>query len=256
MSKGRVAVYALAAVACCTPAFAKGLDERWAAYLDQRSGETATSRSYPFDRCFTASSAAHDIPKTLLVAIARGESNFDARAVSSADAVGVMQIRWPVTARHLGISSRRTLFDPCISIDAGARYMDELIERFGGDLHTALVAYNLGPTRVAGILKARGELPDKDTWYSQYIYDHLAAVLRGEERQPSVGFVVSDRFRVIRFDIPVRARSLVEYLKKEAPQYHFEWRRQDEAFDVNLIFDSPEELERAKQVLRVFGLLP
>lgn len=128
--------------------------------------------------------------------------------------------------------------------------------RFAGNLHTALVAYNVGPTRVAGILKAHSELPDKDTWYSQYIYDHLTSVLRGEERRSSAGFVVSGRFRVIRFDLPVRARALVEYLKEKAPQYRFEWRKHASVFDVNLLFDSPEEFERAKQVLRPLGPLP
>lgn len=56
--------------------------------------------------------------------------------------------------------------------------MDELIERFGGSLYTALVAYKVGPTRVAGILKAPSELPDKDTWYSQYIYVRREPALR------------------------------------------------------------------------------
>ncbi len=224
----RLSIHVFAVMAVCQPIFATGLEETWSSYLlERRVGETSTARRYPFDDCFTASSARHGIPKTLLLAIARGESNFDAGAVSEAGAVGIMQIHWPLTAKHLRIESRKQLFDPCVNIDAGARYLGELLGRFDGNLHAALVAYNMGPTRVTAMLTEHAGLPAEDTWYSRYIYDHLALVLHDEKRQPEVPTIASDvvdssAFTVIRFDNPIRARSMVESLKRVAPRYRFE----------------------------------
>ena len=217
-----------AVMAVCQPIFATGLEATWSSYLlERRVGETSTARRYPFDDCFTASSARHGIPKTLLLAIARGESNFDAGAVSEAGAVGIMQIHWPLTAKHLRIESRKQLFDPCVNIDAGARYLGELLDRFDGNLHAALVAYNMGPTRVTAMLTEHAGLPAEDTWYSRYIYDHLASVLHDEKRQPEVPAIASDvvdsgAYTVIRFDNPIRARSMIESLRRVAPRYRFE----------------------------------
>ena len=246
-------------LAMSSPVQAITLDQRWADYLEQRAGETTTTRRYPFDNCFAAASASHRIPKTLLLAMARGESNFDAKAVSSADAVGVMQIRWPVTARHLGILNRSKLFDPCISIEAGARYMDELLDRFSRNLHTALVAYNVGPTYIANLLKTTDTLPEKKTWYSQYIHDHLKAVLRAESDsgsiEPDVAYKVARQFRIIRFELPLRARKLVTLLEEKAPGYQFEWRKKDHHFDVNLTYHSEKELRDARRILSNLGLI-
>ena len=205
-----------------------GLEETWSSYLlERRAGETSTARRYPFDDCFTASSDLHGIPKTLLLAIARGESNFDAGAVSEAGAVGIMQIHWPLTAKHLRIESRKQLFDPCVNIDAGARYLGELLDRFDGNLHASLVAYNMGPTRVTAMLTEHAGLPAEDTWYSQYVYDQLASVLYDEKRRPEVAAIASDAAvssasTIIRFNNPTRARSMVESMKRAAPQYRFE----------------------------------
>ncbi|MDE0207475.1 MAG: lytic transglycosylase domain-containing protein [Candidatus Tectomicrobia bacterium] len=224
----RLGLHVFAAVAVCQPSFAAGLEESWSSYLlERRAGETTTARRYPFDDCFTASSALHGIPKTLLLAIARGESTFDAAAVSETGAVGIMQIHWPHTARHLRVESRKQLFDPCVNIDAGARYMAELLDRFDGNLHASLVAYNMGPTRVAAMMREHAGLLAESTWYSRYIYGHLTAVLHGEERQPGGAVIAPDvvdssAFASLRVGSPLRVRSMGESLKRAAPRYRFE----------------------------------
>ena len=152
---------------------------------------------------------------------------FDAAAVSEAGAVGVMQIRWPLTAKHLRIESRRRLFDPCVNIDAGARYMGELLDRFDGNLHTSLIAYNMGPARVAAMLAEHAVLPAENTWYSQYIYDHLASILHDEKRHPQGAVIDSNvvdfsAFANIRFDNSTRTRSMVESLQQAASRLRFE----------------------------------
>lgn len=230
----------------------------WDRYLEEYRGQTTTSREYPFDQCFNKASAEHSLPKTLLVAIARGESLFDKRAKSSANALGVMQIRWPVTARHLNIYRKEDLYDPCINIDAGARYMVEMIGSFDR-LHTALVAYNRGPHNVRRDLERTGRFRDPAD-YGPYIYYHLKKVLRGEERSPSTRFDVPRLLTLASFDKPFRARDLLEHIENGLPQYQFEWRRRqdysfdDVKFEVNLLYHSTKELEDAKKELDIWGL--
>ena len=102
---------------------------------------------FPYSECFEQSATKHGLDATFIAAVASVESGLDPRAVSSADALGLMQIKWPLTARELSIYKREDLFDPCINIDAGARYLAQLNKRFVSPL-LALAAYHVGPTRV------------------------------------------------------------------------------------------------------------
>lgn len=104
----------------------------------------------PFSGCFTAAADKYQIEEALLMGIAIVESSMDPDAISSSDALGLMQIKWPITANHLGITDRRTLFDPCKNIDAGARYLRELLDDLAGfspepRRRLALASYRLGP---------------------------------------------------------------------------------------------------------------
>ena len=102
----------------------------------------------PFQRCFEIASLQHDVPLPVLLGVASVESGFDPDARSHAGAHGIMQIRWPVTARHLGVRRISELYNPCINIDLGAAYLAELLARYDQDLTLALAAYNYGPTRL------------------------------------------------------------------------------------------------------------
>ena len=78
------------------------LDGAWKNYLDQQTHLEPAYR-FPHATCFGVAAIEYGLPETLLLAVARGESDFNATARSRANAHGVMQILWPVTARHLGI---------------------------------------------------------------------------------------------------------------------------------------------------------
>ena len=114
----------------------------------------------PYRSCFwRAPPLITGCPRISLAAVGSGESDFNSNAVSKRGAIGVMQIRWPVTARHLGFGNRSKLFDPCINIDAGARYLKELSERYDLNPHYMLGAYYFGPSRVSSTQHSSSRLP-------------------------------------------------------------------------------------------------
>ncbi len=93
----------------------------------------------------------------LVLAVIHVESSGNNFAISHVGAMGLMQLL-PRTAKdvakRIGIDWRGpvTLFDPVANVRLGISYLDRLIRRFG-DVPTALVAYNEGPTRVASRLR-------------------------------------------------------------------------------------------------------
>ena len=157
------ALLAIANSASSTPDACQGSCNQWS-LVDVYAHEPITP-GLPYGECFAQAGKRYALNPRLLAAIAAGESDFNALAVSSAGAIGVMQIMWPVTARHLGFGNRSKLFEPCQNIHAGARYFRELIDRYEGDTHRALAAYNMGPSRIS-----RREVPDHGVRYSHYIY--------------------------------------------------------------------------------------
>ena len=93
------------------------------------------------------------VDPALVYALARQESNFDAQAVSSAGARGLMQIM-PATAQYvLGDTplSATQLHDPEFNLDLGQRYVTYLARQDGiaSDLIRLLASYNAGPATVA-----------------------------------------------------------------------------------------------------------
>ena len=122
----------------------------------------------PFLRCFKIASDIYGVPESLLISVAAGESDFNSSAISSSNAIGIMQIKWPITAQHLGVNQRALLFNPCVNIKLGAKYLRELLTKYSNSVHHALGAYYFGPSRVSVVAK----IPKAARNYSSYIFDH------------------------------------------------------------------------------------
>jgi soluble lytic murein transglycosylase-like protein len=91
-----------------------------------------------------SAASRYGLDSGLLQRVISRESAWQPCAVSRAGAQGLMQIM-PATAQYLGLDDP---FDPLANLDAGSRYLRELLTRYGGDLARALGAYNAGPGRV------------------------------------------------------------------------------------------------------------
>lgn len=85
----------------------------------------------------------YKVDKKLVMAVIDVESGFNAAAVSTAGAQGLMQIM-PETGKDLNLEDP---FDPSENIDAGIRYLRYLLDTFP-DKKMAVAAYNAGPNAV------------------------------------------------------------------------------------------------------------
>jgi hypothetical protein len=83
----------------------------------------------------------------LALSMAKVESRFDHRAVSSRGAIGVLQVMPHVAWEEYEVSAEK-LFDPDVNIRIGLTFMKSLLRRFDQNLDLSLAAYNAGPTKV------------------------------------------------------------------------------------------------------------
>jgi soluble lytic murein transglycosylase-like protein len=102
------------------------------------------ARSSQYEGMIRGAALAATVHPALVRAVIVVESGFNPRAVSKKGAVGLMQLR-PETARRYGVTD---IYDPEQNVRAGARYLSDLIARFGSNLELALAAYNAGEEAV------------------------------------------------------------------------------------------------------------
>jgi soluble lytic murein transglycosylase len=111
--------------------------------------------AYPpaFERELATAADAADVERALLWALVRQESRFDPRAISRSNARGLTQLLSGTAhdvARglHEPFTSDTLLYEPARSLRYGARYLRQLLDRFGGNVPVALTAYNAGAGKV------------------------------------------------------------------------------------------------------------
>lgn len=103
-------------------------------------------RAHPsaFDDLIVDAARRYDLDPAMLKAVVHAESGFAPLAVSRAGAKGLTQLM-DATAQRMGVTNP---FDPAQNIDGGARYLRQMLDRYGGDPALALAAYNAGPGAV------------------------------------------------------------------------------------------------------------
>jgi soluble lytic murein transglycosylase-like protein len=104
----------------------------------------------PYGNLIRAAAEKHGVDEHLITHVIAVESNFNPKATSRKQALGLMQLL-PSTAARFSVTN---IFDPEENIDAGTHYLKTLLARYSGNVSLALAAYNAGPeavTRFGGI---------------------------------------------------------------------------------------------------------
>ena len=102
-----------------------------------------------------AAADRYGLPRALVRSVMAAESGFEPLAISPKGAIGLMQLM-PGTAQVLGADPH----DPAQNVDAGTRYLRDLLEKYNYGLRHALAAYNAGPGAVD---KYNGVPPYRET---------------------------------------------------------------------------------------------
>jgi soluble lytic murein transglycosylase len=132
-------------------------------------GKTAVQRGFPLDTHAYPSFGVPSFPtigdpveEAMVYAITRQESAFNAKALSSAGARGLMQLM-PATAKRtakrfgVGFDLKRLVDDPAYNAKIGAAHLGELMEDWRGSHILAFASYNAGGGNVAKWIKAYGD---------------------------------------------------------------------------------------------------
>jgi hypothetical protein len=105
-----------------------------------------------FNHLIAKAAAKHQVDEKLVHAVIQTESAYRADAISSAGAVGLMQLM-PATASRFGVMDSN---NPEQNIDGGTRYLKHLLEIFSNNLDLAIAAYNAGEN---SILRHNNSIP-------------------------------------------------------------------------------------------------
>lgn len=120
-----------------------------------------------YDAIFKKAAKKYGVSESLLKAVAKAESDFNPNDVSSAGAVGVMQLM-PSTAKELGVKNP---YDAEQNIMGGAKLIAAHLKKFNGNVRYALAAYNAG----SGAVKRYGGVPSYCKTYVNRVLSYKKA---------------------------------------------------------------------------------
>jgi soluble lytic murein transglycosylase-like protein len=118
-------------------------EEGFAPLEDITVPETVAERLAMWEPDLLELSDKYGVDPNLARAVMRMESGGNPNAVSSAGAIGLMQLM-PGTAKGLGVNPK----DPRRNLEGGIKYLAQLADKYDGDYVKTLAAYNAGSGRV------------------------------------------------------------------------------------------------------------
>jgi hypothetical protein len=118
-----------------------------------------------FNDLVARAAAKYQMDPKLLHAVIQAESAYNPHAVSSAGAVGLMQLM-PATARRYGVFDR---MDAEQNVDAGTRYLKDLLVMFNSNLKLAVAGYNAGEGAVMKFNNTVPPYPETQNYVQQVL---------------------------------------------------------------------------------------
>jgi soluble lytic murein transglycosylase len=143
----------------------------------------------PYWGDLVANSQRNGLDPYLVASLIRQESEFNAGAISHANAWGLMQLLPSVgksMARKDGVKGYTTnsLLNPTVNLQLGTTNLRLVLERFGGQVEYTLAAYNAGDVPVRQWMSA-GSYRDIAEFVESIPYsetrDYVQAILRNRE---------------------------------------------------------------------------
>lgn len=153
-----------------------------AKFMSQKS-PVLTEKAYPTLKLSSDSLSHPFLDEVLIHSVIRQESNFNARAISTAGARGFMQLMQTtaqIVARKLGmkIHWKELTQQPHKNIELGSAYLSSVLQRFNGNYVLALIGYNAGPEKPGEWIKIYGDIPTKE----EDLIDWIECIPYGETR--------------------------------------------------------------------------
>lgn len=135
---------------------------------DLRVWRLAYPTAYP--EAVEEAAASADVPADLVWSIMRQESAFSPVAVSTSQAMGLMQVvpsTWDWLAELIGDATPADPFDPDANIRYGTFYIGWLLRYFDGDVELAVSSYNRGQGYIGRLFGSDYVAGDKDELYRE-----------------------------------------------------------------------------------------